>query len=298
MVELNWMRGLAALSIMLYHYTSRYDDTIGHVAEWPWMLPYGCGAVNTFFLLTGFLTAYTMHDNMDARTFLWKRAKRLYPTYWACIIVTTLVMWAWFPALQRNLPELLVNLTMFQGFVGVPPVDGVYWTLTFELMFYAFVAIVLMIPGTRSRNLRTFALLWLLVVILLTVYENLAHLRVAIVEKVLMAQFCAPFAGGILACSVWHNPCDRLAWSGIGVSIAASYSIQSLDYFLYFALCLLVLITMGGGESLALLPTRHSEVGTNSFSCFIRSQHFLSSFFGPPVCGMVCYQSYRGLGVE
>lgn len=58
--ELNWIRGVAALLIMLYHYTTRYQEVLGHNEGWNVNFFYGCGAVNIFFILSGFLTAMTL----------------------------------------------------------------------------------------------------------------------------------------------------------------------------------------------------------------------------------------------
>jgi peptidoglycan/LPS O-acetylase OafA/YrhL len=64
--------------------------------------------------------------------FLISRFFRLYPVYWASVIVAYIA--------ASGSPDLvlyIVNLTMLQEFVGFKPVLGVYWTLTVELVFYA-----------------------------------------------------------------------------------------------------------------------------------------------------------------
>lgn len=53
------IRGISALFILLYHYTSRYND-VDYVTpheDWPFSVPWGCYAVSTFFLISGYLTA-------------------------------------------------------------------------------------------------------------------------------------------------------------------------------------------------------------------------------------------------
>lgn len=53
---LDYLRAVSMILIVLYHYTTRYQESIGHVAVWPFNVPWGCFAVNTFFVLTGYLT--------------------------------------------------------------------------------------------------------------------------------------------------------------------------------------------------------------------------------------------------
>ena len=145
LVELDWIRGLSALLIMLYHYTYRYNDIVSPVHDWHIKVIWGNAAVNVFFLLSGFLTAYTMSDRLSPSIYLRKRALRLYPTYWTCLIVTSIIVYLYFPSLSLSLKHILINLTMFQGFLGVPNVDGVYWTLKCEIHFYLFVFLFLLL---------------------------------------------------------------------------------------------------------------------------------------------------------
>ena len=69
--------------------------------------------------------------------FVVSRFSRLFPAYWVSIIITFVI-----PHLL-GLPGKLVdvamafgNLIMIHGFFRIPHVDGVYWTLEVELLFY------------------------------------------------------------------------------------------------------------------------------------------------------------------
>lgn len=94
--ELNWIRGIAALLVVLYHYTTRYQDVFGQSEDFAVTFPWGCGAVNVFFLLSGFLSAMTLREDTRVLDYLKKRAVRLYPAYWACLLLTggaMLLLW-------------------------------------------------------------------------------------------------------------------------------------------------------------------------------------------------------------
>jgi peptidoglycan/LPS O-acetylase OafA/YrhL len=70
--------------------------------------------------------------------FLVSRFARLFPAYWAAVIITTVVVHG-LGAGYLYVPNwaILADFSMLQGHVGLPQVDGVYWTLTIELSFYA-----------------------------------------------------------------------------------------------------------------------------------------------------------------
>lgn len=66
---LNVLRGISALLIVLYHYTVQYEKSIGHLVPYTVTIPWGCYAVNTFFMLSGFLAVYTCAGWVDTLRF-------------------------------------------------------------------------------------------------------------------------------------------------------------------------------------------------------------------------------------
>lgn len=70
--------------------------------------------------------------------FIVSRFSRLFPTYWAAILITTLVVHVGgLTDQQIPLRAVLENAPMIQaGILNVPMVDGCYWTLAVELCFY------------------------------------------------------------------------------------------------------------------------------------------------------------------
>ena len=140
---LNVLRGVSAILIVLYHYTVQYDKSIGHIVPYTFTVPWGCYAVYTFFMLSGFLTVYTCKENITVSRFLKKRFFRLYPMFWICMTVTALYMFILMPERMPSLKQFLVNLTMMPSLFGIDAVDGVYWTLVKELFFYIGFAIIL-----------------------------------------------------------------------------------------------------------------------------------------------------------
>ncbi len=138
LAQLDALRGLAALSVVLFHYTTRYDALYGHTAA-PWFsVPWGHVGVNLFFMISGFVIFMTLERTPRPMDFVVSRFSRLYPAYWGALLLTFgLTHLLGLPGKTVGWEALLVNLSMVQGMFGVAHVDGVYWTLEVELLFYA-----------------------------------------------------------------------------------------------------------------------------------------------------------------
>ena len=67
---LDVLRGFSALLIVLYHYTTQYEKSIGHVEMYGVSIPWGCHAVYMFFMLSGFLIVYTYKENFNIVSFI------------------------------------------------------------------------------------------------------------------------------------------------------------------------------------------------------------------------------------
>lgn len=136
LAELDALRGVAVILVVLYHYTTRVGELFPSAA-WG-EFAFGSYGVHLFFVISGFVIVMTLERSARALDFVVARFSRLYPAYWTGVLATALVL-----ALLRgpmdppSLSQVLVNLTMLQSFFKVPPVDGVYWTLEVELLFYA-----------------------------------------------------------------------------------------------------------------------------------------------------------------
>lgn len=148
---LDLVRFAAALSVTLYH-----------LAYWDWLpargaaaaqpvtpitpvpaFAWGWAGVPLFFVLSGFVIAFSA-EGRSAGSFVISRITRLYPGAWICATIALLVLRdaALVPAYLRS---------MVLSPVG-PWIDGVYWTLAIEMVFYALVAVTLL---TGFASLRT-----------------------------------------------------------------------------------------------------------------------------------------------
>ena len=171
--ELDLLRFLAAIAIILFHYTFRGflgDMSVVSFERLSHISRYGYFAVPLFFMISGFVVFMTAHDRMGKK-FVVARMSRLYPAYWICVTLTFAVtLWIGAPHFHATVGQYLVNLSMLQSFVGVRSIDGVYWTLAVELRFYFL--IFLLLATNQIRYAKQYILVWLLLSLLLLVFPN------------------------------------------------------------------------------------------------------------------------------
>src|SRR5690606_38114950 len=137
---LDYARFFAALSVVLFHYfySGINNGKVSTVDE-TWfsgIASYGHFGVQFFFIISGYVIFFSL-KNKGAASFMRSRLKRLYPTYWIAIIFTAFFAYLWGQGTDMSVTfkQVLVNFTMLQQFVGVQSVDGVYWTLFYEIIF-------------------------------------------------------------------------------------------------------------------------------------------------------------------
>lgn len=88
-VELDAVRGVAALMVVLCHYTTWHVQSVGFSSTVPffefWEGKFG---VYLFFIVSGFVIFLTLEKCDNIKSFIVSRVVRLYPAYWVCLIIT------------------------------------------------------------------------------------------------------------------------------------------------------------------------------------------------------------------
>ncbi len=148
---LDYARFIAAISVLFFHYcchgfntgkisSIEINENLRNVSQ------YGYFGVHFFFMISGYVIFWSAQSK-DPKKFIFSRMKRLYPAYWVSVLITSVVLaLIGSEAMRVSLLQILANLTMLQGYLGYPNVDGVYWTLLVELKFYFLVFLLLMSP--------------------------------------------------------------------------------------------------------------------------------------------------------
>ncbi|WP_084598693.1 acyltransferase family protein [Actinoplanes subtropicus] len=199
LLALDGLRLLCALAVSAYHLGLAWSiDGVHPTSSYlpprvDSVLIYGFLGVEVFFMISGFVICMSGWGR-TARAFLASRAGRLYPAFWACVLITTAVM-TLFP-LTDGIPlphrltvaDIGINLTMLADPLTVPNVDTVYWTLWYELRFYLLFAVVIQFGLTRARIL-TLGAAWLAASVVVPTTVPLAQL--------VMPQYAPYFIAGM-----------------------------------------------------------------------------------------------------
>jgi peptidoglycan/LPS O-acetylase OafA/YrhL len=131
--ELDALRGIAAVMVVLFHYAKGRPES-------KFQIPIGVTGVDLFFIISGFVILLTLERTKTARQFIISRFSRLYPTYWACLFITTISLRLF--GSHVHLPRLIANTTMFQQIFNERSVDPSYWTMYVEMLFYILMLLV------------------------------------------------------------------------------------------------------------------------------------------------------------
>jgi len=152
-VSVQYLRGLAALMVVIYHITG--FERFG-ISRWR----IGNQGVDIFFVISGFIMWTTAQD-LSPQRFLARRLVRLVPLYW----FFTLLMAATSPIFGgSSLDEhrigfrtTVLSLFFIPFHVNFDPRRPIFpilaqgWTLNYEMAFYVSFAIALFLPTKRAR---------------------------------------------------------------------------------------------------------------------------------------------------
>lgn len=126
---LDYLRGMAAFSIMMYHYLM---NSYGEYGPDTFLGKLGIYGVSIFYILSG-LTLYWVYSNhFILKEFIVKRIFRIFPLLWLVtlivVVLNKFIIWE----------QLILNLTGLFGFVS-PDQDIAVgaWSIGNELFFYA-----------------------------------------------------------------------------------------------------------------------------------------------------------------
>jgi exopolysaccharide production protein ExoZ len=115
-----------------------------------WLENFGAAGVDVFFVISGLIITRTAGRARSATRFAWSRFWRVAPLYWLATLP-----WIAIKAGALTVPALVASFAFWPaaGHEVVAPVLGVGWTLCFEMLFYAVVALILASGRRRSAIL-------------------------------------------------------------------------------------------------------------------------------------------------
>jgi peptidoglycan/LPS O-acetylase OafA/YrhL len=156
MAWLDALRAVAALLVVyahLSHYLLRPVRAVS--AEW---LHAGPAGVMLFFLVSGYIIPASLERHGSLRRFWAGRFRRLFPLYALVALVVVALGSAGVVPLDPGLAAhpgraAVAHATMLPFLLGGPLVTPVFWTLTFEMVFYLLVAALFAVRLHRGSGL-------------------------------------------------------------------------------------------------------------------------------------------------
>jgi peptidoglycan/LPS O-acetylase OafA/YrhL len=170
------LRGLAALAVVLPHSQGLFAFPSANWASRIMLViaPYGRGAVQLFFVISGFVIAYSLRDaargSFALKTFILRRAIRLDPPYWCAIgaMLAAHALQSYATHRPLEVPpagSFVAHLFYLQEILGYGSINIVFWTLCLEFQLY--VVFALLLAGTalvaRGDRLEKTVRPWLVV---------------------------------------------------------------------------------------------------------------------------------------
>lgn len=153
---LDFLRGIAALAVVLFHFGSSVLYTVRDNYFSP-ILEYGTYGVQVFFVISGFVIPFSMYNSNYKITHyfksLTKRIVRINPPYYVAILLSFVLYYSAILIVNRpiegmNWPgtsflAILGNLTFTSTFLKTGWYNPVFWTLALEFQFYILIGLLL-----------------------------------------------------------------------------------------------------------------------------------------------------------
>jgi peptidoglycan/LPS O-acetylase OafA/YrhL len=161
--SLDFLRGIAALGVVLYHYSGLLLPTL-NPNYFTSILAYGEYGVQIFFVISGFIIPYSMTKSNYTLNDFWKNLYRRYirlaPPAYVAMLFSILIYFSAIILLKRpingiswpgtNWQAILGNLTFTAPLIHSSWYNPVFWTLAIEFQFYALIGLLLPLILTRK----------------------------------------------------------------------------------------------------------------------------------------------------
>jgi len=200
LVNIQFLRAVAAIAVLLYHFSLQYTNINGALDNPVFVLFYwlGYAGVDFFFVISGYIMWITTRETdhpKPVRNFLFKRATRIYFGYWpyfalAILIVTVFPgllnsqvnLWGSWWLTEPETPKLLIQVA---------------WTLQYELYFYLLFSLLLLLAPRQQLQ----AVLGMMLIF--TLFQGWTYLQGTSPDphslwQFLLSPYCLEFFAGCL----------------------------------------------------------------------------------------------------
>jgi peptidoglycan/LPS O-acetylase OafA/YrhL len=290
-VEIDSLRGVAAISIMVFHYFYNYNIIYGHVnIPVNWAL-YAFFGVDLFFIISGYVIYWTLHRIKKPLDFIISRFSRLYPAYWCAILLTFLAVHVFnLQGREISIKNAIGNLFMLHEYFHIPHVDGVYWTLTVEITFYLWMFLCYLAGRLNQADGVLFAL------VLCSILEAVGIIQVPVpLKKILLMEHVPFFMLGISLFKIKNKIKIKRSITLFVFCLASVILIHDITRFFIASLLLGIFFLAISGRLKLLRNELMVFIGTISYSLYLIHQNIgyiiIGEFYRKglnPFIGILC----------
>lgn len=288
--ELDSLRGIAALVVLIFHFSLLQPNLLAFTK-------FGVTGVDLFFIISGFVITMSLERVQFGYQFVINRFSRLYPTYWTAVIFTFVIIcinksfFGFEP--QNPLPtsDFFYNLTMFQYYFGVKDLDGPYWTMIIEMLFYIVMGYLFLTKSLKSAVAILIPLILLGTV--LTEFHWFQPFSMAYFKNFPLAQSLPLFVAGIL----FYRLFTKDKWKLLNISLIigcyflqvllftkvgrANYYISHPEYKAVLAIYFVLFVLFVFGKLKFIVNRTTLFLGKISFALYLIHQYFSIYFLIP-----------------
>lgn len=269
LTELDALRGIGALCVLIFHYSTRFHELFPQASHVPFSFPGGNYRVLLFFTISGFAIFFTLDRIGSVADFIVNRFARLYPAYIVAMLLTLGIEYlAHATQLLVGPVAILANFTMLQGFAFMPEVDGAYWTLTVEIGFY--VCMIALWRFAGLKRLEPVLAAWLAVRWLYFAWPDMPERIIML----LVLRYLPFFVIGMLSYRVWAG---RRSWwqqaPYMLLSLASVATIETWDVTIVACVLIAAFAALIAGRLHFLSLRPLVWLGGISYSFYLIHQH-------------------------
>ncbi|HMO16037.1 MAG TPA: acyltransferase [Pirellulaceae bacterium] len=295
--ELDALRALAAINLMLFHFTHYYQTKYGYIGELGFEMPYGKYGVQLFFMLSGYVNAMTLLRRQQPGDFLVNRLLRIFPSFWLMLVLNVfLVLVTPIAFSGMTLDAILFNATALPNAFGYDTIEPVTWTLQVELFFYL-ILLAMFLTGSFLRPLPTIMLYLLLSFVgclaIDSIQENDAATWAAgvahVMRSALILDYFPLFAMGILLHEIVSNRGRALHnWGVMFLSVLVFHAVDRHEHNPLVTAAFIALLAASAYGKVPLLRKR-------PFVFFASISYALYLFHNNLGCSIIHALNHRGL---
>jgi peptidoglycan/LPS O-acetylase OafA/YrhL len=275
MDNIDFLRAIAILSVLFYHYTTRFSPDFYHASYMPLEFHGGQHGVDLFFIVSGYCIFMTLERSKDFATFWGKRFARIQPAYIAGVMITSVLVYI-FPLDDREptVTAAVGNIFWLNMIPGFPMIDGAYWSLVVELKFYFWISVIFLIGG-RPLLLPLwtgFTVLGFLIGQIGQFPIPAAHAMAAVSKYIFIAPYAPAFLTGLLTYQMREIPLSRaLFYAAISLALTAiSPRFADAPLIGIAIVCIAVVVLR---SSWIRMPHAITYIGLISYSLYIVHQN-------------------------